>query len=122
MINLNRVGEQLSFLCDEAPPVVYLETPYEQQAALVCICSSGSHGRVLYKTTIGDAQKICSLPETQGCGRGGAWLLAWTSEENFAANGGTLEVNRDFERKTADDGRFSALFDAHGIVAIPFRT
>jgi hypothetical protein len=110
---------QLSFFCPESPPPAEENAAHEDEPALVYICTMRAPGRVLYKTTVRDAKKICGLKETSGIGRGGPWFLAYTTERNFLKGGGSL-IDNGKERTIVDDGRFDTLFQAVGVEATPF--
>lgn len=68
--------------------------------------------RVLWRMTVADAQQVCSDPSTQGMGRGGPWMLCWTTHSL---------VDRHWDSFAADDGRFAPLFERLGVTVLMSR-
>lgn len=112
-------GQQFSLLdtlpaADEPKPVRVDDS--DDDLAYVYVATRGGRGKVIWKTTIGDAKKICQLPQSSGIGRGGPWMYCWTSQRNFGEYDGNLD---DKQRLQKNDGRFDALFEEMGIEVTP---
>ena len=88
----------------------------DRLARVYIVTTSGRGSKNVFITTVRDAKKICSLPET--CVKNGSrsWMYMWTAhdipmtlKEARAQNRGKLQ---------ADDGRFAKLFAQNGIEII----
>ncbi|MDR1439963.1 MAG: hypothetical protein LBJ10_08130 [Clostridiales bacterium] len=82
--------------------------------AYVYVATKRGAGRVIWKTTVADARRICALDESHGKIHGSEWAYFWTTAANFEAQGGKLGEKK---RSQKDDGRFDKLFAELGIEA-----
>jgi hypothetical protein len=110
--------EQIVLFAPDKKPAEPPPEEYDGQPALVYLSTEHGAGRLLWKCTVRDAKKICSLPGTSGKYLGNEWAYFWTTLKNYVGAGGSLAK---YQKKhyQKDDGRFAEIFKANGIKAEP---